>query len=149
MTPIHLRALVRIEVSVAPPIDLGGERRYIPFQGGTFTGFEGIRGELLAGGVDWQMVRPDGVVEIDAHYALRSEEGETIEVRSIGLRKASPAVTHRLARGEDVTPDEYYFRTHIRLSTSAPRLLRLNDLLAVSTGQRFPDLVRIDVHEVL
>ena len=52
-------------------------------------------------------------------------------------------------RGEDVDPDSYYFRTHVRLWTSAPRLAWLNDLLAVSTGQRDKDLVHIHVHEVL
>ncbi len=46
-------------------------------------------------------------------------------------------------------PDEYYFRTHVRLMTSAPRLGFLNDLLAVSPGRRDQSVVRIDVHEVL
>ena len=46
-------------------------------------------------------------------------------------------------------PDEYYFRTHVRLTTSAPRLSFLNDLVAISTGRRDQSVVRIDVHEVL
>jgi len=75
--------------------------------------------------------------------------GETIEVRSSGIRKMSDATAERIARGEMVTPDEYYFRTHIRLTTSAPRLARLNDVLAVSTGARERDVVHIHVHEVL
>jgi len=87
-------------------------------------------------------------VEIDAHYALRTTGDEAVEVRSTGIRKASPEVVERIARGEDVAPDEYYFRTHIRLTTAAPRLSWLNDLIAVSTGQRARDVVRIDVHEV-
>jgi len=61
----------------------------------------------------------------------------------------SDATAERIARGEMVTPDEYYFRTHIRLTTSAPRLARLNDVLAVSTGARKRDVVHIHVHEVL
>ena len=52
-------------------------------------------------------------------------------------------------RGEDVDPDTYYFRTHVRLTAFSPRLVWLNDLLAVSTGRRDKDLVHIDVHEVL
>jgi hypothetical protein len=50
---------------------------------------------------------------------------------------------------EPVDPSEYYFRTHVRLSTSASRLAWLNDLLAVATGERRRDTVRIDVHEVV
>ena len=101
------------------------------------------------GGVDWQSVRPDGTLEIDAHYTLDTDAGELIEVRSQGLRKATAEVTERLLRGEVVDPDEYYFRTHVRFSTAAERLAWLNDLLAVSTGRRDRSLVTIDVHEVL
>jgi hypothetical protein len=54
-----------------------------------------------------------------------------------------------MARGEEVDPAEYYFRTHVRLSTSASRLFWINDLLAVSTGERRRGTVRISVHEVL
>ncbi|HEY5888418.1 MAG TPA: DUF3237 family protein [Acidimicrobiales bacterium] len=149
MRPIALRELLAIEVAVHPLVDLGGGRRFVPFAGGTFTGRDGLAGVVLQGGVDWQVVRDDEVLDIDAHYALLTEEGEGIEVRSTGIRKATPEVLERLARGDEVAPEEYYFRTHIRLSTAAPRLLGLNGLLGVSTGRRERDRVFIDVHEVL
>ena len=141
-----------IDVSVQPIRVLGafplGERRVVTFAGGTFEGRDGLRGTIAPGGVDWQLARSDGVLEIDAHYLLVTDDDEPIEVRSVGLRKASPAVAERLARGDEVAPTEYYFRTHIRLATSAPRLAWMNDLLAVSTGERRADTVRIRVHEV-
>ncbi len=68
---------------------------------------------------------------------------------SQGIRRASESVTARLARGDQVDPDEYYFRTLVRLRAPAPRLDWLNHLIAVSTGRRDQSLVRIDVHEVL
>jgi len=145
--------LLGIDVAVRPIVDLGafpvGGRRFVVFDGGTFEGRDGLRGTLAAGGVDWQVVRSDDVVDIDAHYVLVTDAGEPIEVRSSGLRKASKEVVERIARGDPVDPSEYYFRTHIRLSTSAPRLAWLNGLIAVSTGERRRDAVRIDVHEVL
>jgi hypothetical protein len=152
MRPVVVRELLAIAVHVRPVVDLGGGRRYVAFDGGTFEGREvlrGVRGTLAEGGVDWQMLRPDGTLEIDAHYTLATEEGELVEVRSRGLRKASPAVAERLARGDEVDPDEYYFRTHVRFTTAAPRLAGVNDLLAVSTGRRDRAVVLIDVHEVL
>jgi hypothetical protein len=149
MRPVGLRALLSIEVRVLPVVDLGGGRRYVPFEGGTFAGADGLRGTLREGGVDWQSVRADGTLEIDAHYTLATDEAELIEVRSSGLRVAAPEVTERLMRGDPVDPDEYYFRTHVRFTTAAPRWARLNDLLAVSTGRRDRALVTIDVHEVL
>jgi hypothetical protein len=150
---VELRDLLVIDVSVRPIAALGafplGERRVVAFDGGTFEGRDGLRGTIAPGGVDWQLARADGVLEIDAHYLLLTDDEEAIEVSSTGLRKASPEVADRMARGEPVAPAEYYFRTHIRLSTSAPRLAWMNDLIAVSTGERRPDAVRIRVHEVL
>jgi hypothetical protein len=138
-----------IAVNVLPLVDLGGGRRFVPFEGGTFEGRDGMAGTILQGGVDWQTVRPDGTLDIDAHYTLLTDENDAIEVVSQGLRRASPDVAARLARGDEVDPDEYYFRTLVRLSTPAPRLCWLNQLVAVSTGRRDRSLVRIDVHEIL
>jgi Protein of unknown function (DUF3237) len=149
MRPVELRELMLITIQVRPLVDLGGGRRFVAFNGGTFEGREGLAGTVVEGGVDWQTVRADGVLEIDAHYTLRTEANESVEVVSQGLRKASESVTARLAQGGPVAPDEYYFRTLVRLSTAAPRVLWLNDLIAVSTGERERDTVRIHVHEVL
>ena len=137
-----------VEVRVRPVIDLGGGRRYVAFDGGTFAG-RGLTGTVLDGGVDWQRVRVDGAIEIDAHYTLSTTGAQLIEVRSQGLRKMSDSVAQRITRGEAVDPEEYYFRTHLRFSTSAPSLGWLNDLLAVSTGRRDHATVTIDIHEVL
>jgi Protein of unknown function (DUF3237) len=149
MRSVELRELMVITIKVRPIIDLGGGRRYVTFEVGSFEGRDGLGGTVLGGGIDWQTVRPDGVLEIDAHYTLETERDEAIEVRSQGLRKAPPSVAERLTRGDKVAADEYYFRTLVRLSTAAPRLGWLNDLIAVSTGERDRDTVRIHVHEVL
>ena len=119
------------------------------FDGGTFEGRDGLRGTIAPGGVDWQLVRPDGVLEIDAHYLLLTDDGEPIEVRSTGLRKASAAVADRIAAWRAGRAVGVLLPHPLRLSTSAPRLAWMNDLLAVSTGERRRDTVRIDVHEVL
>jgi hypothetical protein len=149
MRPVELRELLLITIQVRPLVELGGGRRYVAFDGGTFEGRDGLAGTVLQGGVDWQQVRPDGVLEIDAHYTLRTEADESIEVVSQGVRKASPSVATRLAEGKSVNADEYYFRTLVRLSTAAPGLHWLNDLIAVSTGERERSTVCIHVHEVL
>lgn len=149
---IGTRHLFTIDIDVQHPAVLGdfphGERRLVVFDRGTFTG-PGVAGTVAAGGVDWQHVRPDGVVEIDAHYLLVTDEGENIEVRSQGVRSASPEVADRMLRGEIPDPSEYYFRTFIRLDTSAPRWSHLNGTIALSRGRRKQGGVVIEVHEVL
>lgn len=153
--PIETRYLMTIVVQAAIPHALGqfptGERRFVAFTGGTFHGTPGtdLQGVVAEGGVDWQTVRSDGAVEIRAHYLLRTDQGEAIEVQSDGVRMFTPEILERLGRGEHVDPAEYYFRTHIRLSTGAPRLMALNDRIAVSTGERRTGSVHVHVHEVL
>ena len=145
------RLLFTLEAEVGRPLEIGktpgGVRRCIPLFGGRFVGE--IEGELVPGGADWQTVLPDGLLEISAHYALRTRSGEHIEVLSNGLRHAPQDVLERLSRGEAVSMQEYYFRTHIRFRTAAARLAYLNTLLAVSMGERFPSSVRLSVFRVL
>jgi len=149
---MNLVELVTIDVEVEPILDLGdvgiGVRRLVPFTRGTFRGRDGLGGTLAPGGADWQLVRPDGTIEIDAHYVLQTDEGALIEIRSTGLRRASAEVLDRIAAGEQVDPSEYYFRTHIRLSTAEPSLGWMNHVLAVSSGERRQSAVRINVFEL-
>jgi hypothetical protein len=147
--PVHLRPLLAIAVTVEEPVVVDSQRRYVPLIGGTFEAREGLRGTVLPGGADWQRVRPDGSLELDAHYALRTDDGRGIEVHSSGVRRAEADVLRRLNQGDHVDPDEYYFRTHIVLRTSAPTLAHLDGLVGISTGARYAALVHIDVHEVL
>jgi hypothetical protein len=152
---IELRYLMTIDVDASFPRALGafplGERRVVAFDGGSFRGAPGLdlAGTIAAGGVDWQTVRSDGATELRAHYLLVTDRDETIEVQSNGLRIMTPEVTARFAAGEELGADEYYFRTHVRLSTGAPRLMHLNDRIAVSTGERRRGQVHVHVHEVV
>lgn len=149
---MELAELLTIDVEVEPILDLGdvgvGVRRLIPFTRGTFRGRDGLAGTLAPGGADWQLVRYDGTIEIDAHYVLQTDGNALIEVRSTGLRHAPADVLERIAAGEPVDPGEYYFRTHIRLSTADPALGWMNDMIAVASGERRQSAVRIAVFEL-
>jgi len=71
------------KVKVGKIIKIGeskhGTRRVIPIIGGTFEGPK-IKGEVLPGGEDWQLVRPDGDMEFDARYLLKTDDGVVIQV---------------------------------------------------------------------
>jgi len=71
------------KVKIANMITVGeskrGVRRVIPITGGTFTGHQ-IKGEVLSGGEDWQLVRPDGDTELNARYLLKTDDGFVIQV---------------------------------------------------------------------
>ena len=155
MIDMELRYLMTIAVEAMPPASLGmfpiGERRLTAFTGGTFNGADGLdlTGTIAPGGVDWQIVRSDATIELRAHYLLVTDKDESIEVESNGIRVMSPEVVARFAKGEPLEPSEYYFRSHIRLSTGSPRLAHLNNRIAVSTGERRQKTVLIHIHDVL
>lgn len=143
--------LCRIEVDVADVVSLGdapmGQRRYVQLTGGRVSG--GLRGEVVSGGVDWQWLRGDEVLEIQAHYVLRLEDGALVEVDSRGLRHGPAEVLKRLMAGAPVAPEEYFFRTFIRLTTGAPEHADLNRVMAVAVGAREAGRVVLDVHRLL
>jgi hypothetical protein len=148
--PVPIR-LCRITCNVGHLVSLGaaplGERRYVPLLGGQVEG-PTMRGAIVPGGVDWQVARHDGVLEIDARYVLALEDGALVEVESRGLRHGAPEVMRRLAAGEAVDPGEYFFRTAIRFTTGAPAWQQLNRTMAVGIGSRFTDRVVIDVFQL-
>lgn len=149
--PPALIPMCQVRCEVDKLVTLGGgpygERRYIPLRGGTVQGPE-LNGSLVEGGVDWQINRADGVLDIAAHYVIRAEDGALIEVTSSGMRHAEPPVMERLARGESVDPKEYFFRTLIRFQTGAPAWLHLNKVMAIASGRREARLVVLDYYRL-
>jgi len=71
------------KVKIGNMINVGeskrGVRRVIPITGGTFNGPK-IKGEVLPGGEDWQLVRPDGDTELYARYFLKTDDGHVIQI---------------------------------------------------------------------
>jgi hypothetical protein len=149
--PPVLVPLTQIRCEVGELVSLGvakhGERRYVQLLGGTVHGPE-LNGTIVDGGVDWQINRSDGVLDIAAHYAIRADDGALIEVQSDGMRHGAPEVMVRLARGESVAGSEYFFRTLIRFTTGAPSWVHLNKVMALAVGQRQANLVLLDVYRI-
>jgi hypothetical protein len=126
---------------VGPPLDVGavpaGRRRIVPILGGTFQG-SGLKGRVLPGGADWQILRADGLAELDTRYTLETDDGQLIYVQNAGIRHASPEITAKLMKGEPVDPSLVYFRTVPKFETSAPELAWLMRSIFVGTGERYP-----------
>jgi hypothetical protein len=149
--PPPLLPMTRLRVRVAPIVSLGvtpgGERRYVALGAGTAEGPE-LSGVVVEGGIDWQTLRNDGVLEIAAHYAIRCADGALVEVTSTGLRHGPAEVMAQLARGEAVPRESYFFRTSMRFQTGAPAWLHLNRVMAIAVGERQADEVRLDVYRI-
>ncbi len=149
--PPALVPMARVVCEVSELVTLGpgphGERRYVPLGAGTVSGPE-LQGRIVEGGVDWQLSRADGVLEIAAHYVMRTDDGALLEIRSEGLRHGPPDVMARLARGEAVGAHEYFFRTLVRFTTGAPAWAHLNKVMAIACGSREARRVVLDFYRL-
>lgn len=123
-----------------------GHRRVIPITGGAVTGL--VTAEILPGGADWQIVRPDGSIEINGRYSARTRDGAHLLLHAVGVRSGSPEVLEALLRGETVEPSEYYFRTVVTIETSTPELAWLERTLFVASCIRDADAVRYTAYRV-
>ena len=125
-----------------------GERRIIPITGGEVRG-ESLNGKILAFGADFQIVRPDSSIELEAKYAIETDDGAVIYVENSGIRRGPIELVKKLNRGEAVDPALIYFRTVPRFETGAAKYRWLMQTLFVASAARHADRVVIDVHQVL
>ncbi len=119
-----------------------GRRNIVRIAGGTFRGPE-IEGTILEGGADWQLVRPDGVKELEARYTMLTGDGVPIHV-----------LNRVLAREDPDSQDPYspgFYRRSV-LSFEVPmesryswlnRYLYLGTLTSASTPEEAAVIVRV------
>jgi Protein of unknown function (DUF3237) len=129
--------------------DIGsGIRRIIPITGGEVQG-EGINGKVLAFGADFQIIRPNELIELEAKYAFETDDGAVVYVENKGIRFGPVDLLQKLKRGEPVDPKLIYFRTVPKFETGAANYRWLMETLFIGSAARHADRVVIDVHQVL
>ena len=152
LSPPKLEFVFAAHVTVDAPLDLGdvgkGGRRIIPISGGDFVGSQ-LRAKVLPGGADWQVLRSDGVAELEARYTLRTDDGALIFVRNLALRHGPADVIAALAAGRPVDPARYYFRGATFFETSAARYAWITKSIIVCTGEREPAGVKLKFYQLL
>lgn len=152
--PLRTEHLFTMDLRVGEPQTAGRgpdghDLRIVPVTGGTVSGPK-LQGEILGGAsADWLRVEPDGTAHIDVRLTIRANSGGVVYVRYSGVRTGPSAVLARLAAGEAVSPEDYYFRITLRFETGDPGLSWLNRVVAVGTGQRPPTGPRYDVYAVM
>lgn len=148
---LRLERLFTAHITLAQPQELGdtphGRRRIIGITGGRFSGAR-LAGRVLPGGADWQVMRADGVADLDARYTLETDDGALIYVANRGYRHGPSAVMQRLAAGEAVDPSLYYMRTTPLFETGDARYAWLNRILCVASGARRAAAVELEVFEI-
>ena len=139
-------------------IRINFDRRWMvgpgPVSGGGHYGYTSVgtgctvSGPLLNGtlvdhsGADWPAVRPDGVVELNAHYMIQADDGALIYIRNLGY-------VHGAIRAPGQGPDEApaiapYFRCTPYFRAPEGPHGWLNRTVIVGVGQRVPKLTAED-----
>ena len=135
--------------SVTSAGDIGtGVRRIIPITGGEVKGRD-VNGKVCAFGADFQIIRPNELIELEAKYAFQTDDGAVIYVENKGIRFGPVELLQRLKRGEPVDPRLIYFRTVPKFETGDEKYRWLMESLFVGSAARHADCVVIDVHQVL
>jgi hypothetical protein len=152
MDPLVTELLYEMSVDLEQPQDVGatphGVRRVYYVKGGTFEGPK-LRGEVLPGGGDWLLLRPDGAAELDVRATARTDDGHLIYAYYRGIINTSPEVFQRIAAGETVDPSQYYFRTAPFFETASEKYGWLNRIVAVGVGRVKLNWVGYTVYAVL
>jgi hypothetical protein len=137
ITTEHLFDLV---VDLDPRIDIGpgpfGRRVFFGAAGGTFHG-PALHGDVLPGGGDWALFRPDATMALDVRLTLRTHDGAAIAMTYSGRWTIPPDVRADMAdsnRRHEVDPARYYFRTTPLFETGDERYTWLNDIVGVGSG---------------
>ena len=144
--------LATLRVELAETHFLGdtpaGWRRIDTFRGGTLIGPR-INARLLSGGSDSLLRRRDGAMQPDVRLTVETDDGAIIQISYRGIRHGPPEVMERIARGEEVPPEDYYLRNAPFFETGAVRYDWLNRIVAVGLGRREPDCAAYDIYEIL
>ncbi|VVP25584.1 hypothetical protein PS903_03991 [Pseudomonas fluorescens] len=110
----NLQRVLTLCVDIGPGLMLGesveGVRCNYPIVGGDFEGLD-FKGQVLAGGEDIFLLRPDGVGQLDARYSLRTDQGELINIRNIGLLNMTEYGRQLERQGQWPIPETEYHCT--------------------------------------
>jgi hypothetical protein len=152
MTAIRLAPLFIFQIEVKPPSIIGStpgyDRRIGEIAGGRFEG-ERLRGRILSGGSDWQSLRSDGTTTLNVRLVMETDDGQLIGMTYLGMRHGPKEVLERLARGEKVSPSEYYMRATPYYETASEKYGWLNRIVSVAYGHRMAGGAIYQVFEVL
>lgn len=121
-----------------------------PISGGDMHGYTSIgEGSTVSGprlngrlvdysGADWPVVRPDGVVELNAHYMIEADDGTRIYIRNLGYVHGPIRAT---GQGADEPPAiAPYFRCTPYFRAPIGPHDWLNRTVIVGVGKRVPKL---------
>nr|POE52120.1 upf0311 protein [Quercus suber] len=128
-----------------------GDRSTVIFKGGRFEGPK-LRGEILGGGGDWEIVRnhdDQQTAHLNTRYNLLTHDGATIYLQTTGTRTGSREILEKLGDDTGITADQYKMRLQLVMETGDPRYSWINSAVFVASAGRNGGMVVYDAFELL
>lgn len=153
MEPKLVRAF-DIKAKVGKPVFIGqdsltGRRQLIAINEGVVEGAAlPLNGILLPGGVDSQVVRPDGRAELSARYGVRLHDGRSFYIQNDGIRTVPPEYVATVLSGEIAPAEAYYCCTKPEFEIYDDSLGILKNKLFICWAERFPDEIHLGYYMV-
>ena len=150
----YLKEQFTVSCSVDPAIEVGldlsgeGRRRLIVIPGGTVKGIDNNNGKLLPGGIDSQIIRPNGKADISARYAIAFDDGTSIYIQNDGIRTVPPEDVQTVVSGGFVDPSHYYFVTAPKIEVYDKSREWMANRMWICVGIRKPETVDITYYTV-
>lgn len=126
----HLAWQARVHIGARQDLGMSasGARFMIPILGGHFEGqVEGVtlQGQVLPGGADRQLLRADGIKELDALYEMQTHDGAVLTI-------------HNRVLIDDTVQPERYVMSHVRVTAPQGPYDALNRRVFVGTLHPLP-----------
>lgn len=110
-----------------------------------------LNGEVIPmSGGDFPLQRPNGVIDFDARYLLKADDGAIIYLQNKGYRWAhTPEIAERMSRNEDVSSSDYYMRVTPQFDAPEGSHEWLTKHVFIGVAEKIPNANRIHYFVVL
>lgn len=132
LTQITTEYIMTLHCPLDPPQGANSDLQIFNVRPGGWVRGPAIRGEVIAPSGDWLRVMPNGARKLDVRLSIKADDGAIIFMTYTGRAAVAPAdAARRLAAGETLGPDQFYFVIAPTFETAAPAYGWLNDIVAV------------------
>lgn len=107
-----------------------------------------MHGEVLPGGVDSQIIRPNGKCDLSARYAVKLDNGMSFYIENNGFRTVPKEYVEIVKNGGFVDSSLYYFCTTPSFEVYNEELRWLSETAFVCKAERLTDSVILKFFKV-
>jgi len=152
----ELKYSFSIEIEVDKPVMVnataeGGKRQLISILEGKVSGK--ITGTVLPGGIDSQIILPDGTCHLSARYGVQTDQG-CVYIENNGIRRIPAQWRDRLFDEDmsffnEIPQEAIYFKAVPKFEIYSESLRWMTESIFICTGQRTAQGVSLQFYELL